>query len=115
MTKRSQSKKSIPKQIETLIEKLGSNIQIARKRRKMTQKELAARAFCSIPTINRLEKGDSGVSLNILAQVLWVLGLQTQLLKVADPEKDRTGFQEDLQNMPTRIKKSLFRKKKMDF
>jgi transcriptional regulator with XRE-family HTH domain len=115
MTKKSLSKKSTPTQIEKLIEKIGTNIQIARKRRKMTQKELATRAFCSIPTINRLEKGDSGISLNIFVQVLWVLGLQNQLLQVADPEKDKTGLHQDLLDMPTRIKKSLLQKKKMDF
>lgn len=115
MTKKSLSKNAIPSQLIALIEKIGSNIQVARKRRRMTQKELATRVFCSIATINRLEKGDGGVSLNILCQVLWVLGIEDQLSDLASPERDSAGLQEDLQRIPKKIKRPTEHNKNMEF
>jgi len=56
MTKKSLSKNAIPSQLIALIKKIGSNIQVARKRRRMTQKELATRVFVLLPLLTDLKK-----------------------------------------------------------
>lgn len=115
MTKKSIAKTAVPMHLQKQLKILGANIQTARKRRRMTQKELAGRVMCSLPTIGRLEAGEPGVSLSILAQVLWVLGLDGQLAHLAAPESDTVGLQKEMENMPKRIRKTQQDQDKLDF
>jgi transcriptional regulator with XRE-family HTH domain len=78
------SKKQIlfPKH-QKILEQLGENIKLARKRRKLTAIQVAERANISRTALYRLEKGNSSVSLGALFNVLRVLGLQDDFLKLA--------------------------------
>lgn len=62
---------------------LGENIKIARLRRKLSAAQVAERANISRPTLLAIEKGMSGVAIGSYAQVLFVLQLEKDLLKVA--------------------------------
>jgi transcriptional regulator with XRE-family HTH domain len=62
---------------------LGSRIEMARKRRRMTQQTLAARAGISVPTLRKLEQGDAGVSLAAVVRILQVLGLADDVDRLA--------------------------------
>ena len=115
MTKKSIAITATPIFLKKSLQILGKNIQTARKRRRMTQRELADRIMCSLPTIGRLESGDPGISLSILAQALWVFGMEKQLVNLASPENDAIGLQKELANMPKRIRKAQSDKDKMDF
>ncbi|CAL1516853.1 helix-turn-helix transcriptional regulator [Chitinophaga sp. MM2321] len=78
------SKKSIllPSAEKTLLE-LGENIKLARKRRKLSENQVAERAGIARSTLQLIEKGAAGVALSSYLQVLFVLGLDKDLLKVA--------------------------------
>lgn len=62
---------------------LGENLRLARLRRRITSLQLAQRAGISRPTLSKLEKGDPGVSLAAFANVMFCLGLDSDLEAVA--------------------------------
>ena len=78
------SKKQIlfPKH-KKILEIFGENVKLARKRRKLTTIQVAERADISRNTLYLIEKGNSGVSLGAVFNVLRVLGLQDDFLKLA--------------------------------
>ena len=61
----------------------GENIKLARLRRKLRAEQVAERANISRPTLLSIEKGMPGVAIGSYAQVLFVLNLEKDLLKVA--------------------------------
>lgn len=69
--------------------KLGSNIQIARKRRKMSLMELASKSSISKTVLGRIEAGDPTVGFGKVFNVLDALGLLTGLADLTNPELDR--------------------------
>lgn len=66
-----------------LLEKLGENIKLARKRRKLTTLQVAERANVSRSTLYLIESGNPGVAMGAYFNVLRVLGLQDDFLKLA--------------------------------
>lgn len=78
------SKKTIifPKYQEVM-GRLGENIKLARKRRKLTTMQVSERAGIDRTTLYKIEKGDSKVSIGSYFNVLRVLGLQDDFLKLA--------------------------------
>lgn len=69
--------------------KLGSNIQIARKRRKMSLLELASKSSISKTVLGRIEAGDATVGIGKVLNVLDALGLLNGLADLTNPELDR--------------------------
>jgi len=78
------SKKQIlfPK-YQKILEQVGENIKLARKRRKLTTIQVAERAGIDRSTLYEIEKGNSSVSLGAYFNTLRVLGLQDDFLKLA--------------------------------
>ncbi|MDO9340004.1 MAG: helix-turn-helix transcriptional regulator [Bacteroidales bacterium] len=78
------SKKQIlfPKH-QKLLEQFGENIKLARRRRGLTTIQVSERAGINRSTLNMIEKGNARVSLGAYFNVLRVLGLQDDLLKLA--------------------------------
>lgn len=87
---------SLPPAASQALKKLGENLAIARVRRRETQRAWAKRIGVSIPTLIRLERGDPGVGLGIVATVLWMLGRVQALPELADPEKDRGALEREV-------------------
>ena len=56
--------------LRELLQKLGSDLQSVRKLQRLRLADLAAHAGCSVGTLRRLEAGDPGVSIGVLASVL---------------------------------------------
>jgi transcriptional regulator with XRE-family HTH domain len=69
--------------LKKILEELGENIKLARLRRKLSAEQVAERANISRPTLLSIEKGLPGVAMGAYAQVLFVLGLEKDLLKLA--------------------------------
>ena len=67
----------------TILEQMGENLKIARKRRKLTMVQVAERADISRSTLHLIELGNTGVALGAYFNVLRVLGLQDDFLKLA--------------------------------
>jgi len=66
-----------------VLEQMGENIKIARKRRKLTMLQIAERADISRSTMHLIESGNSSVAMGAYFNVLRVLGLQDDFLKLA--------------------------------
>lgn len=62
---------------------LGKRIRLSRLRRKLSTAQVAERANISRPTLVAIEKGAPGVAIGSYVQVLFVLNLEKDLLKVA--------------------------------
>jgi transcriptional regulator with XRE-family HTH domain len=86
------------------LKKLGADISVARKRRSMTQARLAEGAGINVSTVRRLEAGDYGISLGVLAMVLLVLGELPRLGSLIDMAKDDIGLALANQKLPKRIR-----------
>lgn len=70
-----------------LLEQMGENIKLARKRRKLTAVQVAERAGIARSTLYLVEKGDSSVAMGAYFNVLRVLGLQNDFLKLASDDE----------------------------
>jgi DNA-binding XRE family transcriptional regulator len=73
--------------VRRLLVELGENVRLARKRRGLSAALIADRAGLSRPTLRAIERGDPGVTLGSLSNVLHSLGLEADLANVgrADP------------------------------
>ncbi len=82
------SKKSLllPK-TKKILSHLGENIKLARLRRKLTAEQVSERADISRATLWSVEKGSASVAMGSYLQVLLVLGLEKDLLKVASDDE----------------------------
>ncbi|MGA7540074.1 MAG: helix-turn-helix transcriptional regulator [Steroidobacteraceae bacterium] len=87
--------------------KLGENLRIARKRRGLRIVDLAQAAGCSQDTLRRLESGDPGVSLGVLARVAAAIGRAQELASVMDAAKDFEGLKGEVQRLPQRVRRAL--------
>ena len=115
MPKASRSYRSLPALTVDLLQKLGRDIAIARKRRHMSMSDMAARMMVNPKTVQRLEKGDPAVGIGIVAGALWILGMDRRLGDLVAPESDTTGLQEDIKNQPRDFRKTKNRSDKYDF
>lgn len=81
---------SLLPRVQKILEQLGENIKLARLRRKLSSNQVAERAGISRTTLWQIEKGCPNVAMAAYAQVLFVLGLEKDWLKVgADDELGR--------------------------
>jgi transcriptional regulator with XRE-family HTH domain len=69
--------------LERLLAQLGENLKLARLRRKLTAQQVAERAGITRTTLWQIEKGAPHVSMGAYAQVLFILGMEQDLLKLA--------------------------------
>ncbi|SEI45992.1 MULTISPECIES: helix-turn-helix transcriptional regulator [unclassified Achromobacter] len=82
--------------------RLGANVRTARLRRNETEATLASRMGVSRATINRLERGDGGVSLALAIEALLLYGFGDQVFALGDPDADGVGKRLDALRRPSR-------------
>ena len=97
----------LPKQ-EKILTALGENIKLARLRRKLSTDQVSRRANISRSTLWAIENGTATVSMGAYLQVLFVLGLENDLVHVA--KDDELGRK--LQDAALTVKKRAPRKHK---
>ncbi len=76
-------KQNIFPKYNSLLEQMGEHIKLARKRRQLTTAQVAERAGIARSTLYLIEKGEASVALGGYFNVLRVLGLQDDFLKLA--------------------------------
>jgi len=86
------------------LQKLGSDICDARRRRRITMALLAERAGITADTLKQIEKGNPATSMGGYATVLFSLGMSDRLRDIADASHDLTGLRLDEENLPRRIR-----------
>jgi transcriptional regulator with XRE-family HTH domain len=94
----------LPLAVKRALAKLGEDIRSARLRRRIPTTVMAERAFITRMTLQKVERGDPGVSLGIYAVVLFVLGLTPRLADLADARSDEVGLQLEEERLPRRIR-----------
>ena len=95
----------VPIPVRRALRKLGQDIRDARLRRRISTAVMAERASISRTTLNKIEKGDPGVSLGNYANVLFVLGMAERLGELADVKTDTVGLELIDARLPQRIRK----------
>jgi transcriptional regulator with XRE-family HTH domain len=85
------------------IRKLGSDLGVARRNRRLSETSLAAAAGISRSTLQRLEAGDPGVSLQTMAVALQVLGELARLETLMDIATDNYALVALAKNPPKKI------------
>jgi transcriptional regulator with XRE-family HTH domain len=115
MSKLSRAVRALPAPAAKAVKLLARDIAVARARRRIPQRLLAQRMMVSLPTVQRLERGEPGVSLGILATALWALGLIDRLGSLATPDHDMVGKSEELRRLPRKVHAPRQSKTDLDF
>ncbi len=100
---KSQAPSTLPRIARRALIKLGRDIVIARKKRRISTVSMAERAFISRSTLAKVEKGDPTVSIGAYLSVLAILGLVESVGEFADRSKDVIGLDIDEERLPKRI------------
>lgn len=96
MPKTARALQQLPPATQATLDKLGADLAVARLRRKESLKTWAARMGVSVPTLQRLEAGDPGVGIGIVATALWLIQRDAELGQLAAPEHDRGALEMDV-------------------
>jgi len=88
-------KQKIFPQHRVILEQLGENIKLARKRRKLTTTQVAERANINRTTLYHIENGKPSVAIGAYFNVLRALNLHEEFLKLAADDE----FGRKLQDM----------------
>lgn len=96
---------SLPSPAQRAVRKLGRDIRDARLRRRIPAALLAERASTSRTTLYKIERGDPGVSIGLIASVLFVLGLDKRLSDLADVHHDEQGLTLETSRLPQRVRR----------
>lgn len=91
--------------VRRVLRTLGEDMRTARRRRRITQADLATRMGVSVGTVKRLEAGDSGLAIGSLAMAMLAFGKLDRLLEVLPEHSDDIGFMLDRENLPQRVRR----------
>lgn len=83
---------------------LGHNIQVARRRRRLSVAMMLERTGMSKATLQRVEAGEPTVAIGAYAQCLQVLGLAGGLAHLADAGTDEAGLLLEQEQLPKRVR-----------
>ena len=95
--------RALPGTARQALSKLGEDITVARKKRRISTVSMAERAFISRGTLYKVERGDPSVSIGIYAAVLAILGLADRLAQAADRRDDSLGLDIDEERLPRKV------------
>lgn len=70
-----------------MLERVGEQLKLARKRRKLTTVQVAERAGINRTTLYQIEKGNPKVAMGSYFNVLKVYGLENDILKLAEDDE----------------------------
>lgn len=94
----------LPEPVARALARLGRDLSLARRRRRLSQASLADRSGIGVNTVRRLEKGEPSGSIEHLARILHVLGELERLEKLLDTGTDEVGLLMMDENLPQRIR-----------
>ena len=91
--------------VRRVLRTLGEDISTARRKRRLTQTDLAARMSVSVGTVKRLEAGDPGVSIGSLAMALLAFGDIAKLVNLMAEGSDDIGLMLGHADLPQRVRR----------
>jgi transcriptional regulator with XRE-family HTH domain len=92
----------LPQSAAHALAKLGRDLSLARRRRRLSQASLAERSGIGVNTV--LERGEPGGSIEHLARILHVLGEIERFENLLDTGSDEVGLVLMDENLPERIR-----------
>jgi DNA-binding XRE family transcriptional regulator len=95
----------VPMPVERAIRKLGCDLALARRRRRISQESLATRIGASLSTVKRMEKGDRRIPLHFVARVMHVFGELGRLTSLLDTAADDIGLTLADEQLPQRVRR----------
>ena len=95
----------LPLPVDRALRRLGHSVSLARRRRHMSQDDLAVRIGASVNTVRRLEDGFPGMALQHLARALQVFGELDKLAALLDTPQDTVGLALMDEKLPQRVRK----------
>jgi transcriptional regulator with XRE-family HTH domain len=110
MPKQSEALSTLPPVVKKSLAQLGEHLALARVRRKESQRAWASRLGVSVPTLIRLERGDPGLSVGIVATALWLMGRVDALGEIAAPVTDLGALERDVRAAAERRERMARRK-----
>ncbi|OGQ13337.1 MAG: hypothetical protein A2138_08820 [Deltaproteobacteria bacterium RBG_16_71_12] len=93
-----------PYEVEQALERLGSNLRIARLRRRLTLREVAGKIGTGVRAVADAENGKPSTGIAVYAALLWVYGLLREFEQLADPQTDAEGGALALAREPKRAR-----------
>lgn len=97
----------LPEAITDLLTQVGANIDLARKRRRLTIGTVCGRAGITAQTYRRLAAGEPGIGLGVVAAVLSAINLEDDLALIASPATDEVGISMERAHQPKKIRGEL--------
>ncbi|MDR5816480.1 MULTISPECIES: helix-turn-helix domain-containing protein [unclassified Caballeronia] len=94
-----------PPPVARALRKLGADLALARRRRRLTQASMAERIQTSVATLRRLEHGDARIPIGLIARAFMILGELDKIDGLLDTASDEIGLTLMNQELPQRIRK----------
>ncbi len=95
---------TMPAKVRRGLRKLGADIAVARRKRRLTVAMMLERTSLSKQTYQRIEKGDPAASIGAYAMCLFALGFNDPFGDIADMRDDDTGLLLDKERLPKRVR-----------
>lgn len=95
----------LPPPVARALKKLGADLALARRRRRLTQASMAERIQTSVATLRRMEHGDERIPIGLIAQTCLVLGELDKINGLLDTASDDIGLTMMNQQLPLRVRK----------
>lgn len=96
----------LPLPVSRSLVRLGQGISLARRRRHLTQQDLAERIGTTANTVRRMEAGHPGTALVHIVRTLQVFGELDKLDQLLDASQDTIGLILMDEKLPQRVRKS---------
>lgn len=101
---RSNVHRRLPSAVRRSIIKMGHDVSVARRKRRITQAMMAERIGVAEATYLRIERGDPTVGIAAYAMTFFVLGLGTPIADLVDAARDGQALVLDVERLPTRVR-----------
>ena len=95
----------LPTPVARALKKLGSDLALARRRRRLTQASLAERIQTSVASLRRMEHGDARIPIGTIVKAFHILGELDKINLLLDTATDDIGLTLMNQQLPLRIRK----------
>lgn len=99
-----QLNQTAPFAVKSGAQRIGERLSTARKRRRLTLRELAAKAGIAYDTARAVEAGNLQTGFGAYLAMLWAMGLESEIQAFADPDHDEEGKQLELTRLPKRVR-----------
>ncbi|MEP1894731.1 MULTISPECIES: helix-turn-helix transcriptional regulator [Gammaproteobacteria] len=103
---------AMPPPVARALRKLGHDLSVARRMRRMTQQDLAQRMDTSVSTVRRMEDGNPGTALHTFLRALHVLGRLEDMVRIMALDQDALGLELTQEQLPQRVRSSGGKKTK---